>query len=801
MAKNIVLLSDGTGNSSAQLMKTNVWRIYESLQLDDSTKQVACYDDGVGTSAFKPLAIIGGAAGVGLKRNVLRLYRFLCEHYEPGDRIYLFGFSRGAFTVRVLTGLICSQGIIRTPRGGMPREEAVAFPHIYGVFGGELARRARWAYREFRKQFNQTGLLVTAARKVRDVVFRLREFRKPRYRKEDNHQVNAIEFVGVWDTVDAYGLPIDELTAGIDRWVWPLSMPDLKLPAQVKKACHVLALDDERNTFHPLLWDESEEAGQQGATNVQRERVSQVWFAGMHSNVGGGYPDDSLSYVSLEWMTDQVQALPAPTPLIFSKELLQYHVAKKDPLGRIYDSRKGIKGYYRYNPRRIEWLTNGLEHERRFFTKHAGLRKLVAVWDRAVNWLSRKIVKRPPREEPTVTIRLPKIHESVFQRIASAPEAYAPIVLPQHYAIVRKDGGIVSADTVESTPARLKRIDSQEAAWDLVWWRRVVYFTAVGFTAILLLRPFREEAATIGQMLPQGIVGRLVESLGEMLPSFTSPITHYYAVFPGELLMLLIPILGLSRIGSRLQAAICGRMRRIWLRTVPPPGMELGELTPTKTRLYRIRSSDWYQAAFAILRRRALPTVTGIAALLWLAGALNRAPFEVANLSGLFCTDGAQVHDWSTASTVAREMKTNEACNSTGVRLAQGDQYRITVTQTEPWKDDTVDASFPRGFSTWSPGLGIRQRALFAVAAPFRRSWGDRWFALTGRIGERGADYYPLNEDTSITAQTSGELFLFVNDAVLPVGPGSFGWNTAYYANNLGRATVTIEKLARANAP
>src|SRR5688572_16858134 len=153
--KNIVLLSDGTGNSSAQLLKTNVWRLYESLRLDDPSVQVACYDDGVGTSGFKPLRLLGGAIGVGLKRNVLRLYRFLCEHYEPGDRIYLFGFSRGAFTVRVLMGLICDQGIIRTPRPGLPRDVVEANPDIYRVFGGELARRTRWAYREFRKQFNQ----------------------------------------------------------------------------------------------------------------------------------------------------------------------------------------------------------------------------------------------------------------------------------------------------------------------------------------------------------------------------------------------------------------------------------------------------------------------------------------------------------------------------------------------------------------------------------------------------------------------------------------------------------------------
>src|SRR5215813_3360242 len=81
MAKNIVLLSDGTGNSSAKLFKTNVWRLYQALDLSDGTRQVAFYDDGVGTSSFKPFALLGGAFGFGLKRNVLDIYKFACRNY------------------------------------------------------------------------------------------------------------------------------------------------------------------------------------------------------------------------------------------------------------------------------------------------------------------------------------------------------------------------------------------------------------------------------------------------------------------------------------------------------------------------------------------------------------------------------------------------------------------------------------------------------------------------------------------------------------------------------------------------
>jgi uncharacterized protein (DUF2235 family) len=95
MAKNIILLSDGTGNSAAKLFKTNVWRVYQALDLSCPDRQIAHYDDGVGTSSFKPLAILGGAFGWGLKRNVIDLYVFLCRNYRPGDRVYCFGFSCG----------------------------------------------------------------------------------------------------------------------------------------------------------------------------------------------------------------------------------------------------------------------------------------------------------------------------------------------------------------------------------------------------------------------------------------------------------------------------------------------------------------------------------------------------------------------------------------------------------------------------------------------------------------------------------------------------------------------------------
>ena len=140
--KRIILLSDGTGNAASEVWRTNVWRIFKSLDLTGSN-QVAIYDDGVGTSSFKPLAILGGAFGWGLKRNILDLYKFVCRNYQSSeDEIFGFRFSRGAFTMRMVVGLIISQGLVRY------ETEA------------QLAKRARDAYRAFRRENFHTVLRV-----------------------------------------------------------------------------------------------------------------------------------------------------------------------------------------------------------------------------------------------------------------------------------------------------------------------------------------------------------------------------------------------------------------------------------------------------------------------------------------------------------------------------------------------------------------------------------------------------------------------------------------------------------------
>ena len=249
LPKSIVLFSDGTGNSSAKLFKTNVWRMYEAVDLGPSSEgkrdQVAYYDDGVGTSSFKPLTILGGAFGWGLQRNVLDIYRYACRNYRDGDDLYAFGFSRGAFTIRLVVALIASQGLVRST------SEA------------ELDWKSLEAYRAFRADFTPrrlkwpTTLSRRVGRTVRRWTERLKGFQV--YDPAENYRPK-VRFVGVWDTVSAYGGPITEITRAIDNWIFPLSMPDYQLHERVLRARHALALDDERDAFQPLLWDELHEA-------------------------------------------------------------------------------------------------------------------------------------------------------------------------------------------------------------------------------------------------------------------------------------------------------------------------------------------------------------------------------------------------------------------------------------------------------------------------------------------------------------------------------------------------------------
>src|SRR6266403_1913682 len=147
----IIILSDGTGNAASSVWRTNVWRIFQSLDLR-SNDQAAKYDDGVGTSSFAPLAILGGVFGYGLKRNILEAYKFICRNYDHknGSKIYLFGFSRGAFTARVLADFILQQGLVVADTESELHDGAVKAYRVYRARGYHSIWRIEVVFRAIR---------------------------------------------------------------------------------------------------------------------------------------------------------------------------------------------------------------------------------------------------------------------------------------------------------------------------------------------------------------------------------------------------------------------------------------------------------------------------------------------------------------------------------------------------------------------------------------------------------------------------------------------------------------------------
>ena len=430
MGRNIILLSDGTGNSAAKLHKTNVWRLYQALDLT-TDQQLVQYDDGVGTSSFRPLALIGGAFGLGLANNVRRLYAFLSRNYgDAQDKVFAFGFSRGAYTIRVLIGLVRNQGLVGA---GLPEDEFQReVLHRWDLYRSSRFRtpRQRWHLRK----------TLSPQRPLQEV--------------KRQERVPEFTFVGLWDTVDAYGLPIDEIQAAIDLYIYPFSFSDRHLSSIVQYAYHALALDDERRTFHPVLWDESD--------HNDRTRLQQVWFPGVHTNVGGGYPKDGLAYISLEWIVTKAKALG----LGFLDAHLTEIRGQVDAHDQLYNSRAGLAGYYRYGPRPITTLGH--------------------------DTLNGVIIDRP------------KVHASAFARIHGARVTYAPIGIPPVYDLVLRDGTIVPWEQIEQpaqgqsapvppfieTHAQAQlRATRMEAIWNMVWWRHIVYYLTLCSSLFLAALP------------------------------------------------------------------------------------------------------------------------------------------------------------------------------------------------------------------------------------------------------------------------------------------------------------------------
>jgi uncharacterized protein (DUF2235 family) len=591
--KRIIVFSDGTGNSAGKLFKTNVWRLYQALDLTPASNgqapQFAFFDDGVGTSSFKPLAILGGVVGWGLKRNVIDLYTCLCRTWEPGDEIYAFGFSRGAFTIRVLVGFVARQGLLR---------------HCSDV---ELAYAAKDAYRAYRGSFNRTKGLVTPLRKLRDLFIRGYRHLAGQVAYGDilhrtgaavsqasdtmtRDDVAAIRFVGVWDTVAAYGTPVAELTRGIDDWVWPLSMPDYRLSPKVTTARHALALDDERDTFHPLLWDEVNEHKLVEAGRVLPDRLRQIWFSGMHANVGGGYPDDSLSYPSLHWMMRE-------SGLRFRPDALEHVAPPRSGSAPLHDSRRGVAGYYRYQPRKISARMQPPDPTTR--------------------------IMQDPDRNMWPLLRSVVVHESVIERIRFSVDRYAPVVLPQDYQVERWHGGLLPRPETDAQAAA--RVDGQDKVWNDVWRKRVNYFATVGVSLVLALLPLIEKSS----LLQGGVIGALqqrlrpfvqwlspvIEFIGGFLPEFAGFWLRSFERNLVVFLVLLVVLVAVMLRGSALQRRIRSRMFCLW-QSQHHQQVHVAKTSWSERWIYALRTNPVYLIVMQHLKWHIVPFVFGMSILL-----------------------------------------------------------------------------------------------------------------------------------------------------------------------------------------
>ena len=332
MSKNIVILLDGTSNSISK-DRTNVLRLYGVLKKDD--RQLVYYDPGVGTlgadgawSRFlrKVHEVWGLATGWGLDRNVKEAYRFIVENYDDGksseggerDRIYIFGFSRGAYSARVLAGFI----------------------HAVGLMAPRNLNLLNYAYRAYKSVGENEK--AEAFEEVRLYERILVPDRVP------------IRMLGLFDTVAS----VIESGPGGPRL---MSHAFTSRNTSVESVSHAVALDERRTMFRPQLWPSGQEywGNPFNIDAAVPQDVEEVWFAGGHGDVGGGYPEkeSGLCKVSLAWMIDRAKgcglrfSTASINSLVYGKRKDSKYVAP-DPLGQSHETMTAAWSIVEFIPRR-----------------------------------------------------------------------------------------------------------------------------------------------------------------------------------------------------------------------------------------------------------------------------------------------------------------------------------------------------------------------------------------------------------------------------------------------------------------
>jgi len=287
MTKKLVVCCDGTWND--QRDKTHIWTIAHGLADTSANgdEQRVFYQEGVGTAVGD--MVRGGAFGSGLSENVREAYHWLVDQYRPGDEIFCFGFSRGAYTARSLGGFVAYAGLIG-PSAKPPRTEA----------------RVEILYASYRGKTDPP--------------------------EPPLHSPN-IRFMGVFDTVGALGVPIHWMKE-IGHWMGiDLGFHDTRLSDRIESACQALAIDERREPFVPTLWTGA--PGEIHGRPGEHQDVHQVWFPGVHSDIGGGYPEPEkdLSRIPLNWMLGHAERCG----LAFRADITDWDI-DDEPYAAMHDS-------------------------------------------------------------------------------------------------------------------------------------------------------------------------------------------------------------------------------------------------------------------------------------------------------------------------------------------------------------------------------------------------------------------------------------------------------------------------------
>jgi uncharacterized protein (DUF2235 family) len=306
--KRLAIFLDGTFNTLNN--NTNVWRL-KSLTAETSEQRVY-YSQGVGTQRGEVAR--GGIAGYGIDDEIIEAYTWLIQNFDEGDEIFIFGFSRGAYTARSLSGLISKCGVMKL---GAPlsieqlyaRYRLYVAPTIRSLQAKELSRDA-----SIEEQW-----LVKYSRPTR------------------------IAFVGVWDTVGSMGVPRGSIEAKVHKY----RFLDTHLRLDNENAFHAVALDEHREDFEPTFWTRTVKTSEAGAPARAIDKVEQRWFVGAHANVGGGYASDPLSQRPLVWLMDKAAGLG----LVFRDRVVIDTAQVVPPINDSY--REFSHGYYRFFSRRF----------------------------------------------------------------------------------------------------------------------------------------------------------------------------------------------------------------------------------------------------------------------------------------------------------------------------------------------------------------------------------------------------------------------------------------------------------------